>query len=185
MLKGPPHSKSGNGIYTGTHCVANGLRGVTTNWHGPASTMPKGIANHRLTKLNRIGDDFPTLVELLKDAGYTCTITSKLHVHPVSKFPYDHFIKGPPTYKSVREQFASAGEDGAPLFYFANISQPHRPFRNSDKVDIGVDIDAIEPPPFLPDTPTCRKDWAEYLGHCQLADHHVGEVLRGLEDSGQ
>jgi N-sulfoglucosamine sulfohydrolase len=52
-------------------------------------------------------------------------------------------------------------------------------------VDIGIDSNAIVPPPFLPDTPTCRKDWAEYLAHCEQADQIVGEVVRGLGDSGQ
>jgi N-sulfoglucosamine sulfohydrolase len=181
----PVCSPSKASIYTGTYCHTNGQMGVTTNWHGPADTMPKLIAEHRLTKLNRIRDDLPTLVELLKNAGYTCAVTSKLHVHPVFKFPYDRFIKGNPTYASVRKHFAEAGEDGAPLFFLANIGPPHRPFRNSDKVDIGIDVDAVEPPPFLPNTPACRKDWAEYLAHCEQADHVVGEVLRGLEDSGQ
>jgi N-sulfoglucosamine sulfohydrolase len=124
-------------------------------------------------------------VELLKDAGYTCTVTSKLHVHPVAKFPYDHFILPRPTYANVRKHFEEAGKDGKPLFYLANIGQPHRPFRDSDKVDIGIDVNAVQPPSFLPDTPTCRKDWAEYLGHCQQADNIVGEVMRALEDSGQ
>ncbi|MEM7395036.1 MAG: sulfatase-like hydrolase/transferase, partial [Verrucomicrobiota bacterium] len=135
--------------------------------------------------LNRIRDDVPTLIELLKKAGYTCAITSKLHVQPVSKFPYDSFIKGNPTYQSVKQHFARVAEKGVPLFYMANISPPHRPFRNSDKVDIGIDVNAVVLPPFLPDTPACRKDWAEYLGHCGLADRHVGNVLRGLDDSGQ
>ena len=85
----------------------------------------------------------------------------------------------------MREHFVRAGDEGVPVFYFACISEPHRPFRNSDKVDIGIDVEAVEPPPFLPDTPKCRKDWAEYLGHCEQADRVVGEILRGLEDSGQ
>ena len=181
----PVCSPSKAGIYTGTYCHTNGLMGVTTNWHGPAHTMPKRIAEHRLTKLNRIRDDLPTLVELLKKAGYTTAITAKLHVHPVSKFPYDHFIRSQPTYADVRKHFERAGKDGKPVFFLANTGPPHRPFRNSDRVDIGIDVNAIEPPPFLPDTPTCRKDWAEYLAHCEQADRIVGEVLRGLKDSGQ
>jgi N-sulfoglucosamine sulfohydrolase len=181
----PACSPSKANIYTGTYCHLNGLRGITTNHHGPAETMPKAIANHPLTKRLRIREDLPTLVELLKAAGYSAVITSKLHVHPVFKFPYDEFIKRNPTSDSVREQFAKAAENETPVFYFANISEPHRPFRDSDKVDIGIDADAVELPPFLPDTPTCLKDWAEYLAHCERADHAVGEVLRGLEDSGQ
>ena len=181
----PVCSSSKANIYTGTYCHHNGQRGVTVNFHGPADEVPKGIANHPLAKRLRIRDDLPTLVEILNEAGYTTAITQKLHVQPVAKFPYDHFIKGQPNYQSVRNHFENSAKEGTPLFYVANISPPHRPFRNSDKVDIGVDPDTVEPPPFLPDTPTCRKDWAEYLGDCQLADSIVGDVLRGLEDSGQ
>ena len=83
----PVCSPSKASIYTGTYCHYNGLMGVTHNWHGPAHTMPKAIAEHRLTKLNRIRDDLPTLVELLKDAGYSTAVTSKLHVMPNYKFP--------------------------------------------------------------------------------------------------
>ncbi|MFK7849792.1 MAG: sulfatase-like hydrolase/transferase [Akkermansiaceae bacterium] len=181
----PVCSPSKANIYTGTYCHTNGLRGVTTNWHGREDTIPDGIANHPLTKRLRIRENLPTLVELLQESGYTCAITSKLHVQPVSKFPYDHFLKGNPTFEVVRDHFANAGTNRAPVFFFANISPPHRPFRDSDKIDIGIDMDATEPPPFLPDTPACRKDWAEYLAHCEQADRIVGEVMRGLDESGQ
>ena len=46
-----------------------------------------------------------------------------------------------------------------------NIEQPHRPFRNSDEQPISVDPAEVEIPPFLPDTPLVRKDWAEYLDY--------------------
>ena len=98
----PVCSPSKASIYTGTYCHTNGLRGVTTNFHGPANKLPKAIANHPLTKRLRIRDDLPTLVELFKEAGYSSAITSKLHVHPVFKFPYDHYIEGNPTYGSVQ-----------------------------------------------------------------------------------
>jgi hypothetical protein len=40
----PVCSPSKASIYTGTYCHTNGQMGVTTNWHGPADTMPKLIA---------------------------------------------------------------------------------------------------------------------------------------------
>jgi N-sulfoglucosamine sulfohydrolase len=169
----PVCSASKASIYTGTYCHTNGLRGVTRNFHGPADMLPEAIANHPLTKRLRIRDDLPTLVELFEKADYSSAITFKLHVHPVYKFPYDHFVPGNPTAESVRQYFTKAGESGVPLFYFACISEPHRAFRDSDKVDIGIDFDAVELPPFLPDTPTCRKDWAEYIAHCEVADRHI------------
>ena len=51
----PVCSPSKASIYTGTYCHANGLRGVTTNFHGPATKLPTAIANHPLTKRLRIG----------------------------------------------------------------------------------------------------------------------------------
>ena len=41
----PVCSPSKASIYTGTYCVTNGLRGVTTNWFDLEKTMPKAIAS--------------------------------------------------------------------------------------------------------------------------------------------
>jgi N-sulfoglucosamine sulfohydrolase len=66
-----------------------------------------------------------------------------------------------------------------------NIGAPHRPFRNSDEVEIGVDPAEVKPPSFLPNTPVIRQDWAEYLDYCEVADVAVGEALEGLRLSGE
>ena len=62
---------------------------------------------------------------------------------------------------------------------------PHRPFRDSDVTEIGVDPDEVDPPDFLPDTPVVRKDWAEYLDAIERADRMVGRALDALRASGQ
>ncbi|WP_413431240.1 sulfatase-like hydrolase/transferase [Crateriforma spongiae] len=47
-----------------------------------------------------------------------------------------------------------------------------------------VDVSKVELPPYLPDTPITRLDWAEYLDSIELVDSQVGEILQRLEDEG-
>lgn len=51
---------------------------------------------------------------------------------------------------------------------------PHRP----------IDIKDVELPPYYPDTPFFRRDWATGLEQMQLVDREVGELLKRLEDEG-
>ena len=44
-----------------------------------------------------------------------------------------------------------------------------------------VNPDDVKLPPYLPDHPSCRKDWALYLDAMQKVDHQVGEILERLE----
>lgn len=42
----------------------------------------------------------------------------------------------------------------------------------------------VSPPPYYPDHPTVREEWARYLNTTSLMDIHVGRVLRQLEEDG-
>ena len=44
-----------------------------------------------------------------------------------------------------------------------------------------IDPDAVEIPPYYPDHPLVRKDWAMYLESVQIFDKKVGQVLQRLE----
>ena len=89
------------------------------------------------------------------------------------------------TAEEVAAFTSRAREQEKPWFLLYNIPQPHRPYRNSDKVKIGVNPDEVRPPSFLPDTPVIRQDWAEYLDYCEVADAAVGQALDGLRLSGE
>jgi arylsulfatase len=65
-----------------------------------------------------------------------------------------------------------------------NIPNSHRPYPNSDKKPIRVNPDELALPPYLPDTPEVRKDWAEYLAGIEQADQLTGEALEALKQSG-
>ena len=155
----------------------------TTSSYTPTSSSPAS-GTTRSYKRVQVKEQLATLTEILADAGYHNAVSGKLHVAPNEKFPYEQMFK-----ENNRERtdgvLAAAEEAGKPFFFFANIQAPHRPFRNSDRVEIGVDPAEVELPAFLPDTPAARKDWAEYLDYTQVADDQLGEVLASIEAAGE
>jgi arylsulfatase A-like enzyme len=47
-----------------------------------------------------------------------------------------------------------------------------------------VDPESVELPPYFPDHPICREDWAMYLDAMEYVDSHVGKILKRLDDEG-
>ncbi|MFW6162252.1 MAG: sulfatase [Planctomycetota bacterium] len=185
----PVCSASKAAIYTGLHNHVNGLMGNTLNYFRPADKLTDAQKQHRLYQANRVRDRYPTLIEILRDAGYHLAVTSKLHVLPNHKFPFHEYRRigrgAGGAGRAVKGVVERARQNGRPWFLMLNISWPHRPFRNSDKTAIGVDPQIADPPGFLPDTPVVRQDWAEYLDAVEQADRQVGEGLAALRASGE
>ncbi|PHN08172.1 sulfatase family protein [Flavilitoribacter nigricans] len=69
-----------------------------------------------------------------------------------------------------------------PFFAVINLRLTHRPFER-DTVH-PVDPDQVTIPPYYPDHPVARRDWAQYLETVQVMDEQVGEVLATLEERG-
>lgn len=179
----PVCSASKAAIYTSLHNHTNGLLNNTANYHKPASRLTDAERNREVYRLNYIHGATQTLVERLKNAGYYQGVTHKLHVAPVERFPYDEFVVHSDG-KSAADFFRRAKSTGKPWHLFFNIAVSHRPFPNSDKVKIRVNPAEVKLPAFLPDTPTLRKDWSEYLAAIEEADRYVGEALTALHESG-
>ena len=182
----PVCSPSKAGIYTGLYPHANGLRNNTQNFPKPAARLTAAERNNPVYLHTRLKPECITWVELLKQQGYYLGQSGKLHVAPVEKFPFDEYL-GKGSGKELLAGFIGRAQaTGRPWLFFHNmITSPHRPYRNSDEIRIGVDPQQVKLPGFLPDTPVVRKDWAEYLDGIQLADAAVGEVLTALRASGQ
>jgi N-sulfoglucosamine sulfohydrolase len=71
---------------------------------------------------------------------------------------------------------------GQPFFAQINFSLTHRDFRRDKKNPI--DPEKVELPPYYPDHPLARRDWADYLESIQLLDTEIGVALRWLEKEG-
>lgn len=69
-----------------------------------------------------------------------------------------------------------------PFFAQINFSETHRNFKRSPEHP--VDPAKVKLPPYYPDHPTTRRDWADYLETVNVLDTHVGQVLAQLQKEG-
>ncbi|MCE6992625.1 sulfatase [Dyadobacter sp. CY323] len=69
-----------------------------------------------------------------------------------------------------------------PFFAQVHLTYTHRPFKRDPSHP--VDPDKIVVPPYYPNHPVARKDWALYLETMQLLDQQVGEILDRLKQDG-
>jgi len=70
--------------------------------------------------------------------------------------------------------------DGQPFFAQINIAETHRDWTPDKKRPI--DPADVTIPPYYPDHPLVRKDWASYLEEAQILDDKVATILQRLED---
>ena len=73
-------------------------------------------------------------------------------------------------------------KSGQPFFAQVNFNETHRVFANDHENP--VDPNKVTVPPYYPDHPITRKDWANYLECIQVLDKKVGQVLKRLEEDG-
>ena len=164
------------------------------------SALMTGRVPHRNGALgfNPIRRDVPTLVEILRDAGYyTAVIAKAVHMAPADKFPWhavgDQALGKQPTKfaEKFREMLAAAAKEKKPFFINANICDPHRPFVSAKaKADelSGAKVyksDEVPVPAFLEDLPRVREEVAQYYSSVSRFDVAFGLVLKELAAAGR
>ena len=170
-------------LMTGLHGHSNGLINNTNNFFKHAAKLTEAEKKSPPYLHTRIRTSAPTLIEMLVENGYHTAVSGKLHLSPNERFPYHDFITKVPAKQALTGIIKRAA--GKPWFFLHNsITSTHRPFVNSEKQPISVDSAQVTLPAHLPDTPTIRRDWAEYLDGVQKADKQLGDVLDALRDSG-
>jgi len=70
-------------------------------------------------------------------------------------------------------------KEGQPFFAQAQIKEPHRAFIKSGRSGEGLKI-----PPFYPEHPVIRADWANYLASIEEMDRKVGLLIARLKEDG-
>ncbi len=168
------------------------------------SALMTGRVPHRNGALgfNPIRTDVPTLVEVLRDAGfYTAAIAKTAHMAPASKFPWhaigDQALGKQPTEFAAkfRELMDNATKEKKPFFINANICDPHRPFINGTakkkKIDLpmkGARIfkpEEITVPTFLEEIPKVREEVAQYYSSVSRFDTSFGLIMKELKAAGR
>ena len=74
---------------------------------------------------------------------------------------------------------------GQPFFAQLSISITHRGghWKNlRDQLNNPVNPAEIKLPPYYPDHPIAREDWATYLDSIQVMDRYIGKILKRLDD---
>ncbi|HZE97615.1 MAG TPA: sulfatase [Planctomycetota bacterium] len=125
--------------------------------------------------------------EYLREAGYYCSNNEKTDYNfPAPKAAWD---------ESSRKAHWRGRKPGQPFFSVFNILTSHEsqiriPEAQYQKRTAGFtaaerhDPAQAPLPPYHPDTPEVRKDWARYADMITLMDKEVGQYLKELEDDG-
>ncbi len=183
-------SASRSVILTGLHNHANGQYGHQHSYHHFAS-FP----------------NIKSLPVLLTEAGYRTYQVGKYHVAPEEVYKFDQRIgvdTRNPVQMAERCKDLIAEESDKPFFLYICTSDPHRgagtdipPHRPNSFGNLpegrskpGVERITFDPadvevPPFLPDTPSCRAELAQYYQSVARLDQGVGRLIALLKEAGR
>jgi N-sulfoglucosamine sulfohydrolase len=183
-------SPSRSVILTGRYNHANGMYGLQ---HG---------VNHF-----RSYENLKSLPVWLSDVGYRTVQIGKLHVAPEHVYQFDETLRANsrnPVQMAERCREVIASDSDRPFFLYFCPSDPHRsgpehnlPHRSDGfgnkspgKSYAGVEPVHYDPadvivPPFLPDTPACRAELAQYYESVSRMDAGVGRLVQILKEAGK
>jgi len=145
---------------------------------------------------------FATLPEHLAAAGYHAGYTGKgwgpgvkeptgKRADPAGKAWNSVRIKSPPKgisnidYVANFTQFLDAKAQDKPFYFWAGIIEPHGPWGPDNHKELGLGLDKVKLPGFIPDTTGVRRERANYLYEVQHADRTLGALLKLLEERGE
>lgn len=141
-----------------------------------------GAHNHRSHRDDgyRLPAGVRLLTEWFRDAGYFTANLRELPAHwgfrGTGKTDWNFFYRAP-AFDSDRWADLQSHQ---PFFAQINFQETHRPFRAPPRADPAK----VELPPWTPDHPVAREDWAKYLDAATELDRKIGLVLRQLEADG-
>ena len=116
--------------------------------------------------------------EYLRAAGYCCTNRSKTDYQFAA--PFTAWDKNGTGHNDWDER-----APGQPFFSVINFTMTHESrIREPLEKDPVKDPDGVTLPPYYPDTPLVRRDFARYLDNIEQLDREVGAVLERLERDG-
>ncbi len=161
-------SPSRSVILSGLYNHANGQYGLEHSYHH-FSSFP----------------DVEGLPVRLSKAGYRTAQMGKFHVAPEPAYHFDEYLKAKgnvPADMAVACREFIAQEGDKPFFLYFCTTQPHRPFHRQGADPVAPENVIV--PPYLPDSPECREELAQYYGSVQTADAGLLRLIELLEETG-
>jgi N-sulfoglucosamine sulfohydrolase len=115
--------------------------------------------------------------EYLRAAGYWCTNRSKTDYNFAS--PPSAWDENSGTSRDWRGRAA-----GQPFFSVINLVTTHESQIRGKFTETQHDPAKAQLPPYIPDTPVTRRDWARYADLLTTLDRQVAAILNQLEEDG-
>ncbi|MDH3583981.1 MAG: sulfatase-like hydrolase/transferase, partial [Phycisphaerae bacterium] len=137
---------------------------------------PPSLGTQHMRSKNLVPPErIPFFVKYLRDAGYYCTNRSKTdyNLSPYQKDAWDKMSGGDHRKRAK----------GQPFFAVYNIGTSHESSLHR-KLDTSLAKASVQIPPYHPDTPEIRANWAMYHQIIRRMDQQVGDLLAQLEREG-
>ena len=187
---------------------------TTASCSASRSVILTGLFNHANAQYGhehsdphfRTYDHVKSLSVLLAAAGYRTARVGKFHVGPEPVYHFDQALPGnarnPAAMAENCGEFISAA-DKRPFFLYFCTADPHRSgqrvesspekpdaFGNQPQGYPGIEAVRYDPadmivPPFLPDTPACRAELAQYYESVSRVDQGLGRLVEILKRAGK
>ena len=139
---------------------------------------PPSMGTQNMRSTYPIPGSIKFYTQYLREAGYYCTNNSKEDYNmPKPDGVWD---------ESSKTAHYKNRADGQPFFAIFNFTTSHESsiHKSIPNEELRHDPAKMKLPPYHPDTPEMRHDWAQYYDKIEDMDAKVGEVLRELEDAG-
>ena len=146
-----------------------------------------GAQDHRTKKKPPLPDGVRTLPDRLRDAGY---FTANVTEFPFPKNEIEIKATGKTDWNFRHDGHAFDGKDWAelksrqPFYAQVNFREPHRMLSRQVRVPAKADPAKVVLPPYYPDHPIARKDWATYLDRVRELDRKIARLLAQLAADG-
>ena len=148
---------------------------------------PSTLGSHLMRCQAKLPPHAKCFTEYLRAAGYYCSNESKTDYnfkHPASAWD-----------ESSRKAHWRQRGEGQPFFSVFNLTITHESqyrARGEEyakkirrlKPEDRQDPNKLTPPPYYPETPEARRDWAQYYELITVMDYQAGDILRELEADG-
>ena len=148
---------------------------------------PTTLGTHEMRCQAVLPDDVKCFSEYLREAGYYCGNNAKTDYNfRVPKGTWDE------SSDKAHWRNRTAGQ---PFFFVRNFTNTHeshiwprgqKHLRQTPDLTAAERLDPanLQLPPYYPDVPEARRDWANYLENITQLDHNVARLLNELEKDG-
>ena len=161
--------------------MMTGATQVVTNSH-----------NHRSNRKTPIDQQFKPFTYYLRQNGYTCILGNEEVYTKGRKTDCNFQTENLGEWNGVDkfglfDKYDTFSAEDQPFFAQIQLKVTHRgDWWNKVTADSKhpVDPTTVELPPFMPDHPQIRKEWASYLDQVEFMDNEVGLIMKQLKDKG-